>query len=175
MYMKPSTWLALRMLMSSWKTVSRFLSRKPSHSYCTWFKQKEKLVIQIIIWGYILWLLGLLTGALNYSPKADSVYSFRPLFQNQYVDFHHSPSQQSAGQWKRCWTCEVCGSGDGACRSGAGHTASAPSSHLNLWASDDHRGERLTHCHWKRRVKKRKTERCLKHLYVLFEIKASML
>lgn len=32
---KPATWLAFRMLMSSSKTVSRFLSRNPSHSYCT--------------------------------------------------------------------------------------------------------------------------------------------
>lgn len=43
-----STWLALRMLMSSSKTVSRFLSRKPSHSYCTCQKIKVHFILNII-------------------------------------------------------------------------------------------------------------------------------
>lgn len=52
-----STWLALRMLMSSSKTVSLFLSKKPSHSYCTWWQRQKKLFVQMLItycyyWGF---------------------------------------------------------------------------------------------------------------------------
>lgn len=62
---------------------------------------------------------------------------------DQSVGSQYSQRRQSARQQRRCWTCEACGRRGVACCSGAGRTASAPRSHLNLWASDGGRDNRF--------------------------------
>lgn len=75
-----------------------------------------------------------LTAPSNSLLSSSCQVKLRPLWAGLV---RYSQSRQSAGPRRRCWTCEACGRRGVACCSGAGRRASAPSSHLNLWASGD--------------------------------------
>lgn len=136
------TWLALRMFTSSSKTVPRFLSKKPSHSYCTW-KEKKNLHYKYTSMNHEFDIH--VPGSLRkgrwwtVGKPIHRLTTVLMKWMQSVCDLHHSPCQRSAERWRRCLTCGVSGSAAGACCSGVGRTASAPSSRLSLWASGDYK------------------------------------